>query len=183
MATAKGDRQGAGGDRQGRTRRASHGLAAALTRALDPLARKRGFAAASLFADWATIVGPGLARRCQPASLEQPRGGRGGGVLVLHAAGAAALELQHAAPQILERINGHFGFRAVRQLRLLQVPLPQRRPDEAEEARALDPGEAAAVAAVVAPVTDPGLRDALASLGQAIKAARPTPARPCRPKG
>ena len=176
MATARGERQG-------RTRHASGGISRALVRALDPLARRRGFAAASLFADWATIVGPGLSRRCQPACLEQPRGGRGGGVLVLHASGAAALELQHVAPQLVERINGHFGFRAVRQLRLLQVPLPPRPITEPEIVRRLDENEQAAVAASVAPVGDPVLRDALEGLGRAIKAGQPLPAIPCRPKG
>ena len=39
-------------------------------------------------------------------------------------AAAAAIELQHATPQLIERINTYFGHRAIRQLRLLQMPLP-----------------------------------------------------------
>ena len=48
--------------------------------------------------------------------------GRAGGVLVLHVAGAAALELQHSELQILERINGFFGYPAITRLRLIQAP-------------------------------------------------------------
>ena len=94
---------------------------------LDPAARRRGFAEASLLADWATIVGPVLARRCQPVRIDHPPGRRQGGTLLLQAGGGVALELQHAAPQLLERINTYFGHRVVRQLRLLQMPLPPRR--------------------------------------------------------
>ena len=39
-------------------------------------------------------------------------------------AGAAAIEVQHASPQLIERINTYFGHRAIRQLRLLQLHLP-----------------------------------------------------------
>ena len=79
---------------------------------------------ASLLADWATIVGPALARRCQPVRVDYAPGRRSGGTLLLQVGGAAALEIQHAAPQLLERINAYFGHKAVRQLRLMQMPLP-----------------------------------------------------------
>lgn len=160
------------GNRQGRIGHASGSLARAVAGILDPAARRRGFAAASLLADWPAIVGTALARRCQPAAL-QPARGSAGGTLVLHATGAAALEVQHAIPQLVERINGHFGFRAVRHVRLVQAPLPPRPVPAPSAARALTDQEAAQVEATVASVGDDDLRDALARLGRSIKARRP----------
>ena len=112
------------GTRQGRSGQAGLQVARLLGGILDPAARRRGFAEASLLADWATIVGPALARRCQPVRVDYAPGRRSGGTLLLQVGGAAALEIQHAAPQLLERINAYFGHKAVRQLRLLQMPLP-----------------------------------------------------------
>ena len=138
-----------------------------LTRVLDPAARRRGIASAGLLTDWPAIVGPNLAARCQPLKLGRDRSGAGG-ILHLRISGAAALELQHSEPQVLERINGYFGFPAVAKLRLVQAPLPpvpRRRPPEA---RALAPAEVAEVEATVAPIMDESLRGALAALGRAI---------------
>ena len=98
-----------------------------LRRVLEPAARRRGLAEAKLLTEWPTIVGPALATRCHPIRLSS-RSDRPGGMLVLHVAGAAALELQHSEPQILERINGYFGYGAVGRLRLIQAPLPRTRP-------------------------------------------------------
>ena len=112
------------GTRQGRSGQAGLQVARLLGGILDPAARRRGFAEASLLADWATIVGPALARRCQPVRVDYAPGRRSGGTLLLQVGGAAALEIQHAAPQLLERINAYFGHKAVRQLRLMQMPLP-----------------------------------------------------------
>src|SRR5579885_2629775 len=67
----------------------------------------RGFAEAGLITEWAAIVGAEIAAMSQPAALAFPRGERKGGVLTIRCGGAAALELQHLKPQILDRINSH----------------------------------------------------------------------------
>src|SRR5918996_2842921 len=96
-----------------------------LTRLLDPVSRRRGLAEARVLTDWPSIVGAGLAARCQPVKLTG--GGHGhGGILHVHVAGIAALELQHSEPQLIERINSYFGHPAVARLRLIQAP-PVRR--------------------------------------------------------
>jgi hypothetical protein len=147
-----------------------------LGQVLDPAARRRGLAAARLVADWAMIVGPHLAARCQPIRLS---GGRDGpGVLTIHVGGAAALELQHGEPQVVERINEFFGYPAVARLRLIQAPLP--RPVKAPPrwpTRPLAAAEVEALAATVEPVDDVGLRAALASLGRTVKAQLAAPER------
>ena len=157
-----------GDRRQGRTAHAATGLSRALGAALSPAARRRGFAAATMLAEWRLVVGPALAARCQPTLLEAR-----GGVLHLQAGGAAALEIQHATPQLIERVNTYFGFRAVRRVRLVQVPLPPAPvPVPAPAERRLAPEEEAALRRAVAEVVDGTLQDALLRLGQSLAATR-----------
>jgi hypothetical protein len=141
-----------------------------LSRLLDPAARRRGLAEAKLLTEWATIVGPALAARCQPIRLSRSAD-RPGGILVLHVAGTAALELQHSAPPILERINGFFGYPAVSRLRLIQAPPSRSSSRPAPPARRrLSDAEEIELAEAVREVRDPGLRAALHDLGRTLKA-------------
>ena len=89
---------------------------------------KRGLAEANILADWPTIVGTEKAEICQPDRLTFPRGERRDGTLHLRVAPYAALELQHDAPLVIERINSYFGYAAVTELRLVQTPLKNRKP-------------------------------------------------------
>jgi len=146
-----------------------------LGRLLDPAPRRRGLAEARLLTDWPLVVGPQLGARCQPVRLAATRDGMGG-VLTIHVGGASALELQHSAPQVVERINDFFGYPAVARLRLIQAPpaRPVKRPPEIQM-RPLAAGELAALQTTVADVVDPDLRVALASLGRAVKCSPPRP--------
>jgi hypothetical protein len=85
-------------------------LLPAITR---PAYRKRSPAAAVLLADWAAIVGPRLAMETRPRKLS-------GGQLTIGCAGPVALELQHLAAALIERINTHAGERLVERLRFVQ---------------------------------------------------------------
>jgi hypothetical protein len=140
-----------------------------LRRVLEPAARRRGLAEARLLTDWATVVGPLLATRCHPIRLSPRPDGRGG-TLVLHVNGAAALELQHSEPQILDRINGYFGYDAVARLRLIQAPLPRSNDPPTRSARCgLSDAEEAEIAQAVRAIDDPELRTALQALGRSLK--------------
>jgi hypothetical protein len=159
--------------RQGRTGQAGRQVARLLGQVLDPAARKRGFAEASLLADWVTVVGPVVARRCQPIRVEHAPGRRGGATLVLQVGGGAALEVQHLAPQLIERINTYFGHRAIRQIRLLQMPLPPPAPPPPAAPAPVSPQAEASLAAGVGDVADEGLRSALLALGRTVCATGP----------
>jgi hypothetical protein len=99
---------------------------------------KYGFAAAALITDWEVIVGKDVAAYTAPERLKWPRGvgmggdveetdaGRPGATLIVRVEPARALDVQYRAQQLLERINGHFGYRAVGDLRILQAPLSVR---------------------------------------------------------
>ena len=140
-----------------------------LRRVLEPAARRRGLAEAKLLTEWPTVVGPLLATRCHPIRL-RPRSEGPGGVLVLHVAGAAALELQHSEPQILERINGYFGYGAVARLRLIQAPLPRSKDRALQRAsRDVSDAEEIEIAQAVRDIRDLDLRAALRDLGRTLK--------------
>ncbi len=133
-----------------------------------PVLGKRGFVGADIVADWATIVGADLASAAGPERMAFDRDG----VATLHirvASGAAASDIQHQEPQIVERINAHYGYRAVGRLRIVQGPLP-RKPRRHPPLPPPDPAAAKVVEATVAGVEDDELRRKLQALGCSIAA-------------
>ncbi len=146
-------------------------IAGEVERLTRPALGKRGFAEAAIIAEWATVVGPVLAAHTCPLKLVFQRGQRGDGVLHLRVAnGAFATELQHLEPQLLERVNGHFGYRAVARLALSQGPLPRRPKPKPPQPPPADP---AVVERAVASVDDPEVKQALARLGSFVLRHRP----------
>jgi len=147
-------------------------LAVSLPGVTQRLFGKRGFAEGGLAADWSGIVGAGLAARCRPGKLAFARAAeRREGTLTLRVEAPFATEVQHLAPQIMERINGYFGYRAVARLRLKQVPYrPGPSPDpERDRTAPAPPTEITPeLAARLESVEDPELRAALGRLGRAL---------------
>jgi len=130
---------------------------------------KRGLAEANLLTDWPTIIGAKQAEVCQPDRLTFPRGERRDGTLHLRVAPVAALELQHDAPRLIERINGYFGYAAVAELRLVQAPIKKRKtaPPPRPKKRP-DPARQSEMAQRLEAVEDPEMRQTLNRLGMAI---------------
>ncbi len=136
-----------------------------LGKLLGPAAKHRGLAEARLLTDWATVIGPDIAKQCQPIKLTRD------GLLHMHVAGSAALELQHSELQVVERINTFFGRPTVVRLRLHQAP-PRRRSlakRPPPPLPALSDQEKQSIAASVEEVTDDNLRQALTSLGSTLR--------------
>lgn len=135
--------------------------------------RKFGFTEQKILTQWPEIAGDVLGALTQPVRLSFSRGARSGGTLTLITDGAAALEVQHLAPMLIERINGVFGYPAVEKLKLVQGPLERRAPAP----RIPEPSgaEIEAVAATLPPIEDDRLRRALARLGAAIKRQQGSP--------
>jgi hypothetical protein len=139
---------------------------ASVARLVGPIvARHGGGVLARLKAEWPAIVGPELTAAIWPESLAR------GGTLRLRVAPARALEIQHRAPLVIERINLFFGRPAVTRLALVQGPLPLAGPPPQLAARQLQPRETAALERQLEAVADPELRDALVRLGRSILAA------------
>lgn len=115
-----------------------------------------------LKAEWAAIVGRDWAEVTWPSKLDRD------GVLRLRTTSGAALELQHRAPLIIERINLFFGRQVAARLALVQGPLPLALGPGRPIMRPLAPSEAQALDERVSTVSDPELRAALARLGRAM---------------
>ncbi|MDE2229012.1 MAG: DUF721 domain-containing protein [Alphaproteobacteria bacterium] len=143
-------------------------LAADVSHIVKPVLGKRGFVEGQLVAQWAAVVGSDLARRMLPEKLTFPPGQRRDGTLRLRVAPGFALEAQHREPQILERLNAFFGYRALTRLVLVQGSLPADRPATSRPQRDLAVGERAALAQRVAGIADAELRAALTRLGEAV---------------
>jgi len=80
--------------------------------------------------------------------------------LVLRVEGPAAIEIQHLAPVICERVNRFLGWRAVARLAFRQAPL--RRGIHSRKRRGSDPAAVARAAACLPEIADEDLRQALA---------------------
>ena len=86
---------------------------------------------------------------------------------MLRVEGPAALEIQHMAGVVVERINRFFGWQAVGRLALRQAPLQRR--DKRVPRPKIDPVEAKRIADSLHRIADDPLRQALGRLGAAIK--------------
>lgn len=137
-----------------------------------------GFASAALLTDWASIVGADVASYTAPERMKWPRGGeveagaerRPGATLVLRVDGPRAIELQHKADQLVDRVNACFGYRAVASLRFVQAPLAgagaeRRGPSPAR----CPPEQSAPDTPELGAVHDATLRAALARLQASIR--------------
>jgi hypothetical protein len=133
---------------------------------------RHGLAEGGLIADWTAIVGAMIAERSLPLRLSFAGGERREGTLHVRVSGALALELQHLEPQVLERINGYFGYRAVGRLKIHQGPVPVERRDR-REPPPLGPEAEAEIGTLVAGVDDEGLRQALRDLGRSLRQSVP----------
>jgi len=146
--------------------RAVGGLAQRLA---SGLAKGRGASIARLRAEWSAVVGPDLARITRPEALTASRG-RSGKLLRLRVPGAAALEVQHMAGQVVERVNAYFGHKMIDDIRLVQGAIAA--PAAAPPRPAPDARRVAEMTERAATVKDPELRAALARLGARVSTGR-----------
>lgn len=133
---------------------------------------KRGFAEVSLITHWAEIVGTAQALGSIPLKIAFQREDRSGGVLhVRVATGGLATEFHYRKELIISRINGHFGYGAVADLRITQGHVPVRMPKKSVLAAPVLPAEQEeALQQSLASVADDEVREALARLGRRLAA-------------
>lgn len=142
---------------------------------LAPALARYGFGQADIVTCWSEIVGTRVAAYSQPVTLKWPRRPSHAGpdaprepaTLILRVDGGGALELQHMAATVIERINAYLGWRCVGKLALRQAPLERR-----ETTRRLpfvpDPAALAEARAGTREIADDALRDALVRLGTRV---------------
>jgi len=82
--------------------------------------RRFGFIQASVVTRWPEIVGQRHAQVCMPEAIRFPPGEKSGGILQLVVLPAHAPLIQHVIPEIIERVNRFFGYKAVARVKLRQ---------------------------------------------------------------
>ena len=153
-------------------------LAELIEACIGPAFAAQGFASTDILAAWPDIVGERLAPllpALEARMAEAPPQGRGrapeSGTLVVRVEGVFALELQHLAPVVIQRINAHYGWACVG-----RIVMQQDRVDAGPGARRWSPSTRRAGARsplAVSQIGDDGLREALDRLGTAVVAAKP----------
>ncbi|MEL6476990.1 MAG: DUF721 domain-containing protein [Pseudomonadota bacterium] len=158
-----------------RTGRAFHRPTAAVRKRLTKAAADKGFAEPDVLLRWSEAVGAHLADLCQPVKVSY--GGSLGATLLVRVDSGRAPEVMHREPQIVERINQFYGYKAISRLRLTQATGLPGQPGFAEGGAAFDHGGApqkpsqprsealARAAAMTGDVQNPALREALTRLG------------------
>ena len=143
---------------------------------LGPALAAQGFAAADIIAAWPDLVGERLARFCQPIRIDWPRRARDPAArpepatLQIRVESAFALEMQHLAPLLVERVNTHYGWRCIGRIVLKQGPVRRALP-RSRVPPALAEVDRQRIAAAITHVGTDRLRDALERLGTAVIAA------------
>jgi len=131
--------------------------------------RRFGFVQSSVVTRWPEIVGPVHARVCSPEAIRFPPGEKSEGILQLVVAPAQAPLIQQVTPEIIERVNRFFGYKAVARIKLRQgkVTPPKEdapaRPPPSLKPIAMELGES------LRDIGDPELRTVLESLARSIE--------------
>jgi hypothetical protein len=147
--------------------------------ALHPVAAKQGFGESDIILHWGDIVGPRLAAVSEPLRLQwaprppnrPPDAPPDPATLIVRMEGAFAIELQHLAPIVIERVNARLGWRCIGRIAVRQGPVRKGAPRRAPPAP-VHPEAARMAQEAAAPIVDDGLRAALARLGTAAMSDR-----------
>jgi hypothetical protein len=142
-------------------------------KAVRPVLGRQGLAETELLARWDSIAGPQLADHALPIKVIPAKRGEGkevgGGVLHLKVdSGPSAMLISYMEPQIIERLNAYFGWKAIERLKLIQGPLPDKPSRKLPAHRKLTAEEEGKLAAMLESVDDPELRATLLNLGRAV---------------
>jgi hypothetical protein len=158
-------------------------LADLLDVCLGPALAAQGFAASDVIVAWPDIVGERLAKYTQPLRIDWGRKGARDrdalpepATIVIRVESAFALEMQHLAPVLIERINAHYGWRCIGRLVLKQGPVRRAAP-EPKAQPTLSDRDRQSITEAVGTVGEDALREALGRLGQAVLGAKPDTSR------
>lgn len=145
-------------------------VADALSGALDPVLKKRGFAGRDIITQWRSIAPPPFNETTLPDKLSWPRSAHGaeGATLYLRCAPGQALFAQHEAPAIAAAINRYFGYVLVGEVRLSAEPFTPGSGRSVQKPYQPSQSTIAKVGKATEMVEDDDLREALQALGLAL---------------
>ena len=161
-------------------RRGAFQIAEAANGLIDPVLQRKAGINTALIGSWDEIAGGDFADCSRPERITWPRrnadrrgeaGGMEPGVLTVACEGSRALFLAHAQGELIQRINGFFGFPAIRQVRIVQKPVTPRGRSR-RRLRPLSAGEKDHIAGLTAEIESEPLKAALERLGRAVYGSR-----------
>ena len=130
--------------------------------------RRFGFVQSTVVTRWPEIVGEIHARVCAPEAIRFPPGEKSDGILELVVMPAHAPLIQHVIPEIMERVNRFFGYRAVARVKLRQGAVqPPEAKGRAQAPPSLKPIPME-LGAGLRDIGDPELRAVLESLARGL---------------
>jgi len=130
--------------------------------------RKFGFVQASIVTRWAEIAGAHYASISAPESIRFPTGKKAGGTLQLTVMSGHAPMLQHALPDIIDRVNRFFGYAAVAKVAIRQGDIRAGAPAVRRPASANRTPLPAEMGDSLRSIDDPELRTVLESLAHGL---------------
>lgn len=140
--------------------------------------RRFGFVQSSVVSRWGEIVGSAHARHCAPESIRFPPGEKADGILQLVVTPAHAPLIQHVIPEIIDRVNQFFGYRAVARVKLRQGAVQAPAPNDPQRSQRTAPPSLKPIPMELGDslrdIGDPELRTVLESLARSLGEANRT---------
>ena len=138
----------------------------------ETLARRTGMTL-DLIAGWDDIAGPDYAPFTLPEKILWPRRASEDepfepATLVLACEGHHALFIQHAMPELIDRLNRFFGYGAISRIRMVQKPVNKPAPAAKRRNVQLTEDETRRLDEVLAHIEDEKLRSRLARFGRGV---------------
>jgi hypothetical protein len=130
--------------------------------------RRFGVVQSSVVTRWTEIVGEHHAKVCQPESIRFPPGEKIEGILQLVVVPAHAPLIQHVIPEIIERVNRFFGYKAVARVKMRQGAVKPGRAEERPKAPPSLRPIPMELGDSLRDIGDPELRTVLESLARSI---------------
>ena len=134
--------------------------------------RRFGFVQSSVVTRWPEIVGAHHAKVCTPEAIRFPPGEKADGILQLVVLPAHAPLIQHVIPEIIERVNRFFGYKAVAKVKLRQGSVQPPKGTGGAEARPAAPPSLKPIPLELGDslrdIGDPELRTVLESLARSL---------------
>ncbi len=130
--------------------------------------RRFGFVQSSVVTRWPEIVGEHHARVCMPESIRFPPGEKSDGILQLVVLPAHAPLIQHVIPEIMERVNRFFGYKAVARVKMRQGEVKPPRADQRPKAPPSLTPIPMELGDSLRDIGDPELRTVLESLARSL---------------
>ena len=134
--------------------------------------RRFGFVQSSVVTRWPEIVGEHHAQVCMPESIRFPPGEKSEGILQLVVLPAHAPLIQHVIPEIVERVNRFFGYKAVVRVKMRQGEVKPPKSNARGEERPKAPPSLKPIPMELGDslrdIGDPELRTVLESLARSL---------------